>query len=577
MPISDIYVPDTGPANSRILFVGEAPGANEEEQKLPFVGESGNILITCLGRAGISRDEVRLTNICHYRPLPNNKFELLLGSSRLKEGLVELENYINQYKPTVIVALGKYPLATLTGKNGISRFRGSILPCIFDETIKVIPTFHPAHVLRNREDYPIFDLDIRKAIADSKFPEFNYPKYDMILDPQPIEAELLTQELCAAPKLATDIETVKKTKKILCVGFAPSATRVVVFPFEKNQVNIARILESQSKKIFQFGTFDVMQLHENGIRTNNYWWDTLTAQHALNPELPRGLDFLASIYTRQPYYKHEGRSEIPNDNKAWGSKVDKHLLYEYNGKDCCCTYAIQEGQEEDLSFDSYARGVFDFEMEEIEMAIAISLQGLPIDVLRMQELKDVLLKKWAKKQYILNYLARRPDVNVRSPALKKLLYDDIGLPVKKKRDGKGNTVITTDEDALIALITFCGSHLESLRSDKARLDWQVKQTICKLILEIRGIRQLLSVYLNKEVDANGRLRSTFKVSNTETGRWACEKFVDGSGINAQTMPREAIEIPDDLVSAPEVSVDTLKIDEDTEDSETESESELVGV
>jgi Uracil-DNA glycosylase len=573
MPIGNIYVPDSGSEESSILFVGEAPGAKEVEDRLPFVGESGGILTTVLGRKGVSRDEVRLSNLCHYRPLPTNKFEFLQGSDQLREGQQELEDYIRTHsKLKVIVALGKEPLSFLTQESGISRFRGSILPCVYDPTIKVIPTYHPAYVLRNRSEYPVFDLDIGKAIAETQLPkgEFNYPKYDFVLDPSPVDAELLTQELCQAEKLAVDIETVMNSRHILCVGFAPSAKRAVVFPFnERNIVNIVRILESQAKKILQFGTFDTIQLALNGIRLNNYWWDTLTAQHVLNPELPRGLDTLVSFYTRQPYYKKAGRSEIPSDKKAWGSKVDKNILYEYNGKDCCCTYAVHEGQIEDMSYEpDCVRHTFQFEMEAIQMAIAISMAGMPIDLQRKQELKTVLLKKWANKQYILNTLCQQV-VNVRSPALKDILYGKFGLPVKKNRS---TGQITTNEDAIVELITYCNSHLATLRTPRAKLDWEVKKTVCKLTLEIRGYRQLLSMYINKDVLDDGRLHSTYKASGPETGRWACEKFVDGTGINAQTMPREAIEIPDDLVAAPEAQVDESQL---TAADEVEDSEELV--
>jgi uracil-DNA glycosylase family 4 len=64
----DTYVPDSGPENASILFVGEAPGETETIQLQPFVGESGNILLACLNRAGVERGDVRLANLCHYRP-----------------------------------------------------------------------------------------------------------------------------------------------------------------------------------------------------------------------------------------------------------------------------------------------------------------------------------------------------------------------------------------------------------------------------------------------------------------------------------------------------------------------------
>src|SRR5438445_3043293 len=149
--ISNIYVPPSGPRDAKILFVGEAPGQEEVKQREPFVGESGNKLTTCLGRNGISREEVLLANLCPFRP-PRNDFRALLGTPQLREGIAELTALIASTRPTVICALGNWPLYFLTGKHGkapgagILNWRGSILSCCIAglSDIKVIPTIHPA-------------------------------------------------------------------------------------------------------------------------------------------------------------------------------------------------------------------------------------------------------------------------------------------------------------------------------------------------------------------------------------------------------------------------------------------------
>ena len=533
MTISKTYVPWSGP-DSKILFVGEAPGAAEESERLPFVGESGKLLTSCLLRNGLQRDEVKLANLSHYRPL-NNKFEELLGTDELKEGIAQLYSYILAVRPNVIVPLGNYPLKYLTGKIGISRYRGSILPFVGDQSIKVIPTYHPSYVLRDRSSYPIFDIDVRRAISDSKFPEFNIPIREYIIEPSGLELEEITQNLCLCEKISVDIETVKGSTHILCVGFSPQPNLGVCLTPQNADIQIRRILESHAKKIFHFGTFDILQLEANGYIVNNYWWDTLTAQHAMNPELPRGLDFLTSIYTRQPYYKKEGRGELPSDTKAWSMRENKQDVYIYNCKDVCVTMEIQLRQEEEM--DHVDRATFDFEMSEFPLVKSISQNGLLRDEERVQILKNELRKKWARKQWALNQLCRK-DVNVRSTMLKGILYEYFKLPVKKNRAGG----ITTDEDAIVSLIGYCKDQQGKMKSDAGKLDWEIKLTVCKLILEIRGFRQLLSNYINKSVSEDGRIHSTYKHAVVETGRWSCEKFVDGSGINAQTVPREAIEI-----------------------------------
>lgn len=593
----DRYVPDEGPEAARILIVGEAPGEQEYEQLRPFVGMSGDLLMQVLARNGVNRDEVRLANLAHHRPF-QNKFEKLIGTQVLKDSIRDLYAYIETYRPTVIAACGAFPLMFLTGKKGIKKWRGSILSYINDETIKVIPTFHPSAVLRDRGLYPTFDIDIKRIISDSKFPEKQLPVRRYITDPRGLDLEEWTEKLCASKFLACDIETVKKSKFILCVGFSPSPeVGVCIVPTHpEGRRAIERILMSDASKIFQFGTFDTLQLQDNGYTIHDplaaqldrpYYWDTLIAQHCQVSELPRSLEYLTSIYTREPYYKTEGRGTIPDDSKGWSTKTDKHLLYEYNCKDTCTTYEIFEQQKiEILERNQYGEwrdpdlvGTFDFEMSMLDTAHHISQAGLPIDVQRRELLQSVLLKKWGTKQFILDRMVGF-ETNVRSPKLKNILYDKdkLGLPTRRNRKGG----ITTDEDAIVSLIAYCKDKLDSVSREDAVLSWKIKLAVCQTILEIRGIRQVLSNYvLERTRDGTYRLgndlrlRSTYKVGGTETGRWAAMKYVDGSGFNAQTLPRDPVEVADSELTKVDGEVrllSQLSSEPDEDDVEEEEEA-----
>jgi uracil-DNA glycosylase family 4 len=553
-----------GLKNARILFVGEAPGEQEYEQGRPFIGMSGDILVNVLSRNGLERSDVRLANLCHYRPF-NNKFEKLIGSEVLRSGVKDLYAYIGEHKPTVIAALGSWPLAFLTGKKGIKKWRGSILSYMNDESIKVIPTFHPAAVLRDRGLYPTFDLDIKRIISDSAFAEKRLPVRKFVTDPRGLELEEWTERLCNSEYLACDIETVKKSKHILCVGFSPSPdVGVCIVPshFEGKRA-IERILASDAAKIFQFGTFDTLQLKDNGYLIRDpkaekfdrpYYWDTLIAQHTVAPELPRSLEYLTSIITREPYYKTEGRGSIPDDAKGWSLKVDKQSLYEYNCKDTCTTYEIYLNQFQDLMVDGDNDLIssFDFSMSSLEMAHHISQAGLPIDHERRELIQQILLMKWAKKQFILDRMTGY-ETNVRSPKLKNILYDKdkLALPSRRNRDGN----LTTDEDAIVSLIGFCKDKLDSVVRESSKLEWRIRLAVCQTVLEIRGIRQVLSNYiLERQRDGtlragdDLRIHSTVKVGGTETWRWSMMKYVDGRGFNAQTLPRDPVEVDDSLLT-----------------------------
>lgn len=546
--ISHIRVDDEGPEDAKILFVGEAPGEMEEQKRQPFVGESGQLLMSTLGRAGVLREEVRLANRSHYRP-QGNDFKLLIDSDELKQGDAELINYLSSHRPNVICTLGTQATEFLTGKKGIHAWRGSILETHSSfpfPPIKVIPTFHPSAVLRDRTLYPIFDTDIRRVISDSHFPDRRLPERTfVIIDPErdSLKLEEYTQLLCEADRIAVDIESVKNSTHILCIGFSPRPDLAVCIPYKDAphiQNAISRILSSDAKKIFHFGTFDTEMLYLNGHETNNYWWDTLTAGHVLNAELPRGLDFLASIYTREPYYKSSGRAEIPGDTKAWGSKVDKERLYIYNCRDVCVTAEIQLQQEKELDDVNDLR-FFKHEMALIFAGQSMSRNGMLCDMERRGLFEKALYLRWNKLQAIMELCAGRP-VNVRSPKLKDLLYGEFGLPPRRNRGGG----VTTDEDAIVGLITHCTDHISKLKTESARSEWKKKLLVLKSILEIRGLRQLISNYIKSGVSHDNRIRSIYKFAATETGRAACEGYVDGTGNNAQTFPRGIVDVPDDL-------------------------------
>lgn len=583
---TDRKVPYETPEHFDILLVGEAPGETEYEQLRPFVGDSGQLLVACLNRAGVMREEIGLANLCGNRPY-KNKFENLLHTPVLKEGVNELYAFIEKTKPTVIGALGKWPCMFLTGKDKIKKWRGSIIPYVNDKTIKVIPTMHPAAVLRQREIYPIFALDIQRIVADSKFKEYRYPERILHLNPTGLELEAWVQRLIAIDPLTVDIETVKKSTHILCVGFGISAKEAVSISAEtaEGRAAISRILAASTRKIFHGGIFDMLQLAENkylvsdptqGEKSSNrlFYWDTMAWQHAIQPELPKALEFLTSIHTREPYYKSRGRASIPDDAKGWSLKTTKREdLYEYNARDCAVTFEVHQAQQREAQEHPEAIETFEFTMEQLAVTFDVSRAGLPIDHLKKEEITRAVLAKWARKQAILNSLART-DVNVNSyKKVPLVLYDKeyLGLPPRRNREGG----ITADEDAIVGLIAYIKDYISTLKRDETILQWRVKETILRLILEIRGLRKLLSSYLMIKVSPDGRIRSTFKATGTETGRWSSAKYIDDTGFNAQTMPRDPIEVSDEDLKVANPELEKLAQEdaakEQDEDDEEESE------
>lgn len=567
--INKIYVPNEYNEGAKILAIGESPGDTEESDKKPFVGESGTRLTSTFARYGLSRCDVSFANLSSYRP-QGNKFELLKDTPELEQGINEIINHIEENDYNVIACLGKQALQVLTGKPSIMAYRGSILSYTKGngDIVKVIPTLHPSAVVRDKSLIPIFDGDISRIVSDSKFPELNLPKRNFIIDPRGTELRECVDLLANSPKFSIDIESVKNSTHILCVGFSASSDSAICIVYREDaecQNAINDLLNCDAKKVFHFGTFDTEMLHLNGHETKRegdkaYYWDTLTAAHIINAELPRGLDFLTSTYTREPYYKQSGRAEIPGDTKSWGSKVDKNKLWVYNCKDCCVTLEIQEKQSLELNekfVDDWR--IFEHEMEMIPVGQMMSRNGMLADIERRELFHKALLYRWMTLQAIMEKLAEKlvgwtDPVNVKSPKLKELLYDKFKLPVRKQHNGQ----ITTDEDAIVSLIGYALDYVNGLKRESAIQEWKVKLLVLKCILEVRGIRTVLSNYIKSALSTDNRFRSIYKFSSTDTGRSACEGYVDGTGVNAQTFSRGYVDIPAEINAELEVMMKKLE-------------------
>ncbi|MCF0247281.1 MAG: uracil-DNA glycosylase [Synergistes sp.] len=133
----------SGDPNSKLLFIGEGPGADEDEQGVPFVGRAGQLLTEILKAAGISRDEVFITNIVKCRP-PENRVPTPAETVTCDK---HLQTQIMLINPLLIVLLGNTPTHWILQTNeGISKVRGRWFNW---RGAAVMPMFHPSYLLRN--------------------------------------------------------------------------------------------------------------------------------------------------------------------------------------------------------------------------------------------------------------------------------------------------------------------------------------------------------------------------------------------------------------------------------------------
>ncbi len=148
-----------GNPNATLMFIGEGPGRDEDEQGFPFVGRAGQLLTKIIEAMKLKREDVYISNIVKCRP-PNNRVPLPIESETCKKLILLKE--IEIIKPKILCLLGSTAVQALLGNDArITKARG-----IFHSfnSIPVMPTYHPAYLLRNPDAKKIVWEDMKKVI-----------------------------------------------------------------------------------------------------------------------------------------------------------------------------------------------------------------------------------------------------------------------------------------------------------------------------------------------------------------------------------------------------------------------------
>lgn len=519
------YIEPSGPKDAKIVICGEAPGAEEERQGAFFVGPTGRMLDQFLSIAGIRRSDCYLTNVSKQKP-PGNDFKTMYYSKLTgepKEELIEARNRlideINDIKPNLTVALGNEALKALTGKDGITLWRGSIL----DSPVgKVIGTIHPAKVLRDWMDYAACLFDYHKIAGDMEFPELRLPNPVLQTAPTFSQVEWAYREqLKPAKIIAFDIETVNQ--EIDCIGFAPTPDYAICIPlmytngvpyWPENQENeiwrwIADLLGDKAiGKVAQNANYDITYLERHGCIFRNLAMDTMNAHHCVYPETPKGLDFLCSVYTRYPYYKDQ-------------SLVNR---WPYNATDAVVTRVCKDEIDKELEDFGTKEFYYSLVNEIVLPYKKVADTGILVDLNMKDKITKELETVRTEQMEKLHSLVGEK-INPDSPKqVATLLYETLRLDKVYKRDTGNNAVpkVTTDEEALKGLL-------------KKYCEKPKTADILKTLLELRSLSKELNTYAKALVDPDGRIRTTYKVSGTETGRLASNKAITGTGLNLQNI------------------------------------------
>lgn len=608
--------PTLNSGDRRLAIVGEAPGKNEVAEGEPFVGASGRFLSALLSRAGVSRESCFIGNVTQYQPPYNEIANFKWQGPEIQAGLAQLRLDLLKFQPNCIILLGNVPLKaamdpvaefritkafSVRHTNSVFNWRGSrIKPTSLDSPFcgfKCVPSLHPAYVLRDYTAAPLLQFDLKRSVRESTDPSLVLPQRELEVDLTLNQiVERLRDVFYRKPKISTDIEGYLWNPTMISIAETPRKSFIVPFcnegggslwtVEEETQLWywLSRILyDPRILKTWQNGLYDRFVLqYGNDCPVFGNSDDTMLKSWELYCELEKSLAMQVSIYTDEPYYKHERKSD------------DYRTKFLYCCKDSAVTAEINDFLTPQLRGRSVEH--YNFNHELLNPIMYMELRGIKYDTEKaVQRRADLQQQMWVaqseldalvgmgvppnvdegallvqaksalcfkraaglitKWEDLVTYALKEPresgtaarvaeigrtftspptshirgelstlldsHCNVDSiPTIKKLLYEDLKLPHQTNDEGS----LTTDYEALI-----------NLRRKISKSDDRA-QSILNRIIDLRDLGTHIGM-LSIHADQDERIRCGYNVVGSETGRLSCYTSPTGSGYNLQTIPK----------------------------------------
>lgn len=555
-----------GSLDSKIVLVGEAPGVQEEACGRPFVGPAGKELLRIMHTVGLARSDCYITNVIKEHPPRDDinkfirfgKYGEAIETEEFKKYKEQLKHELMLCKANVIVALGNVPLYTLTGKTAITKRRGSIYESTLVPKRKVLACIHPSSALRKYIHGMFIRMDLRKAIRESDFPEIILPVRDIKIKPTFPEVMHYLDNIKSMNKegdlIAFDIEVVNE--EVSCISFAKTPTDVMSIPFIFHGTDyfnpdqeldiwlmIASILEDERiKKVGQNLIFDCSFLYRKmGIKVRNVE-DTMIIQAIMYPDFPKGLDFITSMWTSEPYYKDEGKKWF----KIGGSETD---FWIYNAKDSAICREVFPKQAEECkiqgNIETYKRQV-----ALVQILVYMQERGLRVDVDGMRNASVEADEKIVEMMKELSTITNR-SVAIKmetNPDVYKVVSETGDVEVLDKasfsRYCKIYNVLNTASAQQLSSFFYGEKRIQPYYKDgKVTTDEMAMKRIARkgvreaeIIRDIRKLKKLKGTYFDINLSKDNRLRSSMNPVGTKNGRLSSSEDIFGEGSNIQNLP-----------------------------------------
>lgn len=357
----------------KILLVGDRPEATDLATGQPWSGHGGDLLRRACRAAGLEWESLGKAFVVNepgrwedlYETIEEPRWTKTGKQAKkghkvrreleaLQQGKLRIVEDIQGLRPNLTVAIGEWALQTLTGLRGVTNYRGSVVAGL--EDFKVLVIEDPRHIMPGR--FWILAKDLKKAGREGEFPEIRRAPYGSEHGPEFHLSRILEHlgRLHRPQPWTLDVETRAGTLACFAIAYydvvgtpqgfcVPIQTTSGSFWSHQEEQVLWEAMRAMARVnpmlINQNIEYDIYYLLRYGVEPAGVWMDTMLAHATLEPELPKGLGFLASWYLDDVVYWKD-------DHREWSGRTSDEALWEYNVKDAVGTLRIAARIDEEL-------------------------------------------------------------------------------------------------------------------------------------------------------------------------------------------------------------------------------------
>jgi DNA polymerase-1 len=543
-----------------IFFIGEAPGWNEDQTGMPFVGEAGDIFSYFITTAGFDLFKGYVTNVTKCRP-PKNRDPSVLETNAC---LLHIQHELKKFRPKVIMLLGRVPLRlfNLHNEGGIGRLHGELfertLPGWDDGPVfKIIPTYHPAAFLH--KDSPqlkrrvLDDYVFAKKVLDSditptaKYHEAPYTLCDTVDKVRSMVGQIKEAKIFSFDTESPNLDFMRAP--MITAQFSIGKGFSWVVPFYRHDPEGAdwklRTQWSMGERATVIGLLseifcdpEIAKAAHNikydwrvilrwlGLRMNGPLWCTQALHHLLDEYSPHDLEYLADIEFGVGHYGSPVKEIVGKgrDLIATYDNIPDPILHQYGATDAECTHRLLMKYLPQVIAKPHLLHLYQTQI--LPSIYTLAKAEWAGNKMNMDVVKK-LGKRFDKELEELTSKCRalsKPDFNPGSPPQVTELFKSMGLGHLIEASEKA-TGYTTNKDTLQPL------------GDK--------YPIAKHVLDYRNRKKMRSTYIDnvfEDLGDDGRLRYSFNISGTVTGRLACRFLHQIPNINEEEMKKKVLQM-----------------------------------